>query len=184
MRHYIGLPVVSLLTAVACSGGIDGARATLPALGSRAPAFAYPRTDAGTLGSTELLGAPAVLALWSSTCSASLEALSAIVALQAELAPLGVKVILLADDAELGTLAHLQSTFGALPVGHAAGKLKDVWSQTHLGPWRRGLGLPSFLVLDRASTVRYTQVGIEQARDARLAALRRQVDLVIAEPGL
>ena len=95
-----------------------------------------------------------------------------------------MKVILLADDAELGTLAHLQSTFGALPVGYAAGKLKDVWSQTHLGPWRRGLGLPSFLLLDRASTVRYTQVGIEQALDARLATLRRQVDLVIAEPGL
>ena len=53
--------------------------------------------------------------------------------------------------------------------------LQAVFSQTRLGPWRRALGLPAFLVLDRASIVRYRQVGIEQSAVDQLVELRRQV---------
>ena len=173
--------MISLLVAAACSGGLEGARATLPAIGSVVPSFSYARLDAGTLVSASLHGAPAVVALWSSRCSASREALGAIVALQTELAPRGVHVVLLADDASLAALTMMRADFAALTVAHAAGALKEAFSQTRLGPWRRELGLPAFLVLDRASVVRYRQVGIEQSAGDRLIELRQQVDVVLRE---
>ena len=182
MRHRAGVSLLSAVAAAACSGGLEGARATLPSVGSSVPAFTYVRIDTGTVSSTALRGAPTVIALWSSTCSASREALGAILSLQAEFVLRGVRVILLADDPEIDALLSLGSAFGPLPVGHAAGQLKETFSQTRLGPWRRGLGLPSFLVLDRNATVRYTQVGIEQSVDARLGALKRQLELTINGP--
>ena len=173
--------MISLVVAAACSGGLEGARATLPSIGSVVPEFSYARLDTGTLTSSTLHGSPAVVALWSSTCSASREALGAIVALQAELAPRGVHVVLLADDVSLAPLTMMRADFAALTVGHAAGALKHAFSQTRLGPWRRELGLPAFLVLDQASVVRYRQVGIEQTASDRLIALRQQIDVVLRE---
>ena len=173
--------MISLVMAAACSGGLEGARATLPAIGSVIPACSYARLDAGTLASATLHGSPAVVALWSSTCSASRDAFGAIAALQAELAPRGVHVVLLADDRGLGSLTTMRTDFAALTVALAAGALKETFSQTRLGPWRRELGLPAFLVLDRASVVRYRQVGIEQSAGDRLIELRRQLDIVLRE---
>ena len=175
------MTILSLVVAAACSGGLEGARATLPAIGSVAPAFSYARVDSGTLASATLYGSPAVIALWSSTCSASREALGAIVALHTELAPRGVQVVLLADDESRGALQAMQPAFGSLPVAHAADALKESFSQTRLGSWRRDLGLPAFLVVDSVSLVRYRQVGIEQSLPDRLVELRRQVEIVLRE---
>ncbi len=169
------MTLLSLVTAAACSGGLEGAQATLPAIGSTVPAFAYAGLDAGTVTSASLHGAPTVVALWSSTCPASREALSAIVALHTELAADGIRVVLLANDTTMAALSALRADFGAVPVAFAAGALQAVFSQTRLGPWRRALGLPAFLVLDRASIVRYRQVGIEQSAVDQLVELRRQV---------
>lgn len=170
------MTLISHVMAAACSGGLDGALATLPAIGTALPSFSYPALDTGTVSSASLLGSPAVVALWSSTCSASREALGAIVALHAELAPRGVRVVLLADDVTLGTLRIMQGDFAALTVAHAASALKQSFSHTRLGPWRRELGLPSFLVVDRTAVVRYRQVGIEQSASVRLVEVRRQID--------
>ena len=173
------MTILSLLTAAACSGGLEGAHATLPAIGTSLPAFSYAGLDSGTVASASLHGSPTVLALWSSTCPASREALSAIVALHTELAAKGIRVVLLANDTTVAALSAMRADFGAVPVAFAAGALQEVFSHTRLGPWRRALGMPAFLVLDRASIVRYRQVGIEQSSADRLVELRRQVDLVM-----
>ena len=175
MRIRSSMTILSLITAAACSGGLEGAHATLPAIGSTLPAFSYAGLDSGRMTSVALHGAPTVLALWSSTCPASREALSAIVALHTELAADGVRVVLLSNDTTVAALAAMRADFGAVPVAYAAGALKEVFSQTRLGPWRRVLGLPAFLVVDRAAVVRYRQVGIEQSPADRLVEVRRQV---------
>jgi AhpC/TSA family len=171
------MTLLSLLTAAACSGGLEGAHATLPAIGAAVPEFSYAGLDAGTVSSASLRGAPSVIALWSSTCPASRDALSAIVALHAALAEDGIRVVLLANDTTVAALRAMRADFGAVPVALAAGALQEVFSHTRLGPWRRALGLPAFLVLDRASIVRYRQVGVEQSPVDRLVEVRRQVDL-------
>ncbi len=135
------MTLISLVVAAACSGGLEGAQAALPAIGSVVPSFSYPTLDTGTMSSAALLGSPAVIALWSSTCSASREALGAIVALESELALRGVRVVLLADDVSPGTLRTMQNDFASLTVAHAAGALKESFSHTRLGPWRSDLGL-------------------------------------------
>jgi thiol-disulfide isomerase/thioredoxin len=170
------MTILSLVTAAACSGGLEGAHATLPAIGSTLPAFSYAGLDSGAVvTSTSLQGAPTVIALWSSTCPASRDALSAIVALHAQLASDGIRVVILANDTTVSALTAMRADFGAVPVAFAAGALQEVFSLTRLGPWRRALGMPAFLVLDRGSIVRYRQVGIEQAAVDRLVELRRQV---------
>ncbi len=167
-----------MMTTAACSGGLEGARETLPAIGSMLPAFSYAGLDSGTVASASLRGSPSVIALWSSTCPASREALSAIVALHTALAADGLRVVLLTNDTTVAALTAMRADFGAVPVAFAAGALQEVFSHTRLGPWRRALGMPAFLVLDRASIVRYRQVGIEQSPADRLVELRRQVELV------
>ena len=177
MRIRSSMTLLSLVAAAACSGGLEGAHATLPAVGSALPTFSYAGLDSDTVTSASLQGAPTVIALWSSTCPASREALSAIVALHAELAAEGVRVVLLANDTTVAALTAMRADFGAVPVAFAAGALQEVFSHTRLGPWRRVLGMPAFLVVDRASIVRYRQVGIEQSPLDRLVELRRQVEL-------
>ena len=150
MRIRSRMTILSLVTAAACSRGLEGAQATLPAIGTSLPAFSYAGLDSGTVASASLHGSPTVVALWSSTCPALREALIAIVAFHTELAAKGICVVVLANDTTVAALSSMRVDFGAVPVAFAAGALQEDFSHTRLGPWRRALGLPSFLMLDRA----------------------------------
>jgi len=71
---------------------------------------------------------------------------------------------------------------GVLRVGVAAGTLRTVFSQTTVGPWRRALPLPSFLVVDPHGRIVDRHVGIEQAVAHRLKRVRAQLDRILARP--
>ncbi len=172
--------LLSALFAVGCSRGRDAALQTLPAVGSAVPPFSYPGLFADTVTSASLHNQPAVVAFWSSTCPASREALAAIQSLAAAYAGRGVRVVLLADDADAMTLPSTLQGVGDLRVGVAAGTLRATFSQTHLGPWRRALPLPSFLVVNGDGRIVYRWVGIERAVEHRLSFVRAQLDTLLA----
>ena len=101
---------LSSLMAMACSRGIDGEYQTLPPIGSAVPPSSYPGLSSETVTSASLQGAPAVIALWSSTCGASRDALASIRTLAADYGSRGVRVVLLADDADATAPRRRSST--------------------------------------------------------------------------
>jgi hypothetical protein len=158
--------------------------AALPPAGSPVPAFQYAALDGSQLNADALRGGPAVVALWSSRCSASRLALDALGALHAEYAPRGARVVILADDREQGAVnSLLQQADVRAPVALAAGSLMSTFThdQSPL-PWRKAFALPTFLVLDSAGRVIYKQIGVELDESARLSRVRAHLDSLLAGP--
>ncbi|MGE0438991.1 MAG: TlpA family protein disulfide reductase [Gemmatimonadales bacterium] len=173
MRRWV--PLV-LLSVFGCNRGLQGAYDRLPPEGARLPPFEFPSLDGTTLTSSALTGRPVVLALWSTTCGASRQALAAILTLRAEYEPRGIDVILVADDRDPSTVTDvLSSVEGQVPTVLASGAIARVFGQTSRWPWQ-GLALPSFLVLDANGVVRRRVVGVEADSTKRLDRVRHAVD--------
>lgn len=156
----------------------------LPNLGSSVPAFDYVALDGSALTPASLLGKPTVIALWSTTCSASRLALASIAAFNAEYATRGVNVVILADDrdaaAVVAALAHARER---PPVALAANSLMNTFTHGQsLLPWRKAFALPTFLVLDAGGKIVYRQIGIEQDASQRLARVRGHIDSLVSRP--
>jgi hypothetical protein len=163
---------------------VDDIYAVLPPIGSQVPAFRYPMLDGTTVTPESLKGSPAVIALWSTTCSASLLALKSIAALQANYAPSGVHVVILANDRDSAVVASLFARNGIqTPAALAAGGLADTFTHGQsLLPWRKTFPLPTFLLLDGTGHVVYRQFGIERDSASRLVSLRARLDSLVANP--
>lgn len=183
--HFARLLFVApVLITLGCKPTSDDMYAALPAVGSPVPAFQYAALDGPLLNADALRGRPAVVALWSSRCSASRLALGALSALHAEYAPRGARVIILADDRDHGSIdSLLRQADVRAPVALTAGSLMDTFThhQSPL-PWRKAFALPTFLVLDAAGRVIYRQIGVELEESARLSRVRTHLDSLLARP--
>jgi thiol-disulfide isomerase/thioredoxin len=178
------LVVAPALAALGCKPTSDDMYAALPSVGSPVPAFQYASLDGPPLNADALRGGPAVVALWSSRCSASRLALAALSALHAEYAPRGARVVVLADDRDQGAIdSLLRQADVRAPVALASGSLMDTFThhQSPL-PWRKAFALPTFLVLDPAGRVIYRQIGVELEESARLSRVRTHLDSLLAGP--
>jgi peroxiredoxin len=161
--------------------GLQAAMAVLPAEGTPLPAFTLEQLDGTSVSNADLLGKPSVVALWSSTCGASMMALTGIASLQDELGARGLRVLILADDASAQAVQLILDSAGIrVPVALALGKLDSLFAPSRRWPWQQGVALPSFLVVDCAGIVRQRAVGIEQDPAFRMQRVRQALATLIS----
>lgn len=174
----------AVLAALGCMSNIDDSYAVLPAIGSELPSFQYTALDHKIVTPESLLGSPTVIALWSTTCTASRMALASIAALDAAYVPRGAHVVIVADDHDSAGVASVLASAGVqMPVALGAGTLRDTFTHGQsLLPWRKTFPLPTFLVLDATGRVVYRQVGIEQDPVNRLGSIRTKLDSLLDGP--
>lgn len=176
----IALALLSPALVTGCRRGLEAAYAALPAEGAPVPAFSFPALGTGQVSDQTLRGAPAVLALWSSGCPASREAMQAVEKLRIAYEPRGVRVLVLADDRAAAPVQRLLDSAGVqFPVGMAGGQLDATFARRSRLPWRRGIALPSFLVLDSSGRVVHRAVGIELEPSTRLENVRRTLNALL-----
>lgn len=176
----IALALLGVSFTTGCRRGVEASYAALPPEGAPIPAFRFPALDAGQVSEQTLRGAPAVLALWSSSCMASREAVEALERLRATYEPQGVRVLVLANDRTAAPVHQLLDSAGVrLAVGLAGGQLDVTFARPSLLPWRRVVALPSFLILDPAGRVVRRQVGIEMDPAVRLERVRHKLDSLL-----
>lgn len=182
LAHLAGLCV--LVTITGCKANLADNYAVLPAVGTAAPPFRYLTLTGAILSDSSLRGAPSLVALWSSTCSASREALAALGAIDADYASRGARVVILANDADRSAVAPLVARAGVrAPVALAAGTLMQTFTHDQsVLPWRKAFGLPTFLVFDGAGHVAYRQVGLEADPTQRMKDVRALLDSLLANP--
>lgn len=129
----------------------------LPLPGTAVPAFDVPLLHGNMRASNDsLLGAPAVIALWSTTCQGSRQSLAALRELFEAYQPRGVRFLILAADESLDRLTQfVDSTRLDIPVAHSpdlrAFDFSDQAPDTD--EYRVLFALPSFLVIDARGTV-------------------------------
>jgi thiol-disulfide isomerase/thioredoxin len=169
------------LAALGCKPTVNDIYNALPSVGNAVPAFRYVALDGSVLTPASLRGKPTVIALWSTSCTASRLALASIIALHAEYAASGVRVVILADDRDAATVAAtVRQPREAMPVALAANSLMDTFTHDQsILPWRKAFALPTFLVLDTDGTIVYRQIGIERDASQRLVGVRARVDSLL-----
>jgi len=138
----------------------------------------------GRLTAAGLRGQPAVLALWSTDCSASRLALEGLAAVQETYAAQGMVVAILADDADAQALASFMDRAGVdLPVAYAGGELHALFDRTRR-PWQKSFPLPTFLVVDSAGRIMAVTFGVPlddvQSGEVELEHLRSAIDRVLS----
>jgi peroxiredoxin len=156
----------------------------LPAVGTAVPAFELPTLAGGRVSSERLRGAPVVLALWSTDCSAARMALAGLEAVGSDYAARGVRVLVVADDADAAHLrAFVESAGVTLPVAYASGELHALFDPLRR-PWQKSFGMPGWLVLDAEGRVAEVTYGVPlseaETGRIRLANVRDAIDRVLA----
>ena len=184
MRMPAVAALASVFALVGCNTTINEKYSALPAVGSQLPSFRYSTLNGNTVTAESLQGAPTLIALWATTCSASRLALTSIATLQAAYAPLGAHVVILADDRDSAAVATVLLRAGVqTPVALGSGTLMETFTHGQSGlPWRKAFALPTFLVLDASGRVVYRQVGIEQDSGQQLVRVRGILDSLLARP--
>jgi peroxiredoxin len=173
------------LALLGCKPSINDWYNALPSVGSTLPAFRYVALDGAVVTPESLRGEPAVIALWSTTCSASQIALSSIEALHTALAARGARVVILANDRDATVVrTAIGQAAESTPAAIAANSLQSTFTQRH--PMQSSLWtipLPTFFVIDAAGEIVYRQIGIEQNASERLVNVRAQVDSLLSRSG-
>ncbi len=165
-------------SAASCRPALVDMYDVLPAIGDPVPFFQYRAFDGNAVNPESLRGAPTVIVLWSTTCSASRLALETVGALHAEYAGKRARVMILAEDNDSTAVSKVFAQAGVtVPVALASGSLRDTFTHDQsVLPWRKAFGLPTFLVLNRKGEVAWRQLGIEQDAKDRLQRLRSVLD--------
>lgn len=170
----------TLTAMLGCKQSYQRALEALPTEGDALPAFTLPLLSGDSIDSAELRGQTVIVALWSTTCGASRLALESMSALNAEYAAHGVRLLVLADDAEPTSVQYVLDSAGVqLEVALAAGKISSILAPSSRGVWTSGVALPSFLVMDRSGVVRHRVIGVEQDPVPRMDRVRMAVDRVL-----
>jgi peroxiredoxin len=177
--------VAALLTLTGLLSGCES-RAPLdrlPAVGTAVPAFELPTLAGGRVSPEELRGAPVVLALWSTDCSAARLALAGLESVGRDYAARGVRVLVVADDADAAHLRAVMDSAGVtLPVAYASGGLHATFDPLRR-PWQTSFGLPAWLILDAEGRVAEVTYGVPLAEAEtgriRLANVRDALDRVL-----
>ena len=184
MRFTPLLAAAIALALLGCKPGVDDIYSALPALGGPLPAFRYVGLDGSVLTPETLRGKPTVVALWSTTCSASRLALASLGALDAKYASRGARVIILANDRDSAAVASLLARAGVrASVALGAGTLLDTFTHGQsVLPWRKAFGLPTFFVLDAGGKMVYRQIGIERDARQQLGRVRASLDSLLPRP--
>lgn len=159
--------------------------ARLPRAGTPLASFDLAATHGPRVSSASLAGSPALIVLWSRTCSASRLALRAVDQIHADYAPRGLRTLVLAEDDEPAALrTFIEEARVSVPVAHAPG-LRELFDPGRL-PWQKSFPLPSYLIADAASLIAGTTSGVPlveiQHGDVRLRHVRAMVDGVLAGP--
>src|SRR5215213_6509550 len=144
------------------------AEAALPAVGSRIPSFDLPTLAGRSISDAGLAGQAAFVVLWSTGCIRSREALADVERIRRAYSARGVRVVILADDADTSLVRAVLTRGGirdtaasGLEVGIAAGRLTSLFDRSVLAPdsLRRDFRIqyvaPGFLVVDATGIVRY-----------------------------
>ena len=101
MRASVYLYFGAALATFGCGSkqiSVDDHYAALPAIGSQLPTFTYSAVTGGTITEASLRGTPTVVALWSSKCHVSRQALGELANFHGSYQSRGAKVVILADD--------------------------------------------------------------------------------------
>lgn len=156
MRAYLLLLLAGLTVATTdCDHRPINATAALPAPGTALPAFEFPRIDAtGSVTPSALIGAPTVLALWSTHCPYQGPWIAELDSLAHTYAPRGVRIVVLADDPPGAVLDSALAQAAWRPevteIGVANGRLSRIFDRSAAAPERRTdrveFVLPSFLL--------------------------------------
>ena len=176
--------VAMLLVFIAgCTPTKDDIYNALPAVGAAIPEFRYPSVDGTVVTPASLRGQPAVIALWSTTCSASRLALASLGALDKEYRARGARVVILADDQDRTAVVTTLARAGvSTPVAIGSRTLIDTFTHGQSAlPWRKAFALPTFLVLDRTGRVVFRQIGIERDPSHQLQDVRAALDRLVRE---
>jgi hypothetical protein len=185
MRRAFLRATVLVVAVFGCKPTGEDIYNALPAVGSLLPPFRYVARDGGSIVTPESLRvSPAVVALWSTTCSASRLAIASLGALHSEYAPRGARVVILADDRDTTAVDMLLSRASVrAPVAVTARTLMDTFTHGQsMLPWRKAFALPTFLVLDASGRVVFRQIGIEPDARYQLNRVRAHLDSLLALP--
>ena len=140
----------------ACDKRPIDASDALPAPGTQVPAFAFAGPGGSdSVRSTDLQGAPAVLALWSTHCPYQTPWVASFDSLARAYGPRGVRFVVLADDAPGrvldSVLARSPWRSAVADIGVASGRLAGLFDGSRAAPEkatdRVQFVLPSFLLL-------------------------------------
>jgi hypothetical protein len=153
--HTVFLLAGLVVVTTSCDRRPINATAALPAPGTVLPDFEFPRAEApDSLNSSGLLGAPAVVALWSTHCPYQGPWIAEFDSLARSYGPRGVRIVVLADDAPGPVLDSALERAAWRPVvtevGIASGRLSRVFDRSATAPERHTdrveFVLPSFLL--------------------------------------
>jgi Redoxin len=153
---------VAAVTIAACDRRPINASAALPVLGAVMPTFVLPTHGSpDSVRTSDLAGAPAVVALWSTHCPYQGPWVQAFETLARTYGPRGVRIVVLADDAPGraldSALARASWRSAVSLIGVADGELPALFDRSRTAPERERerveLVLPSFLLIDPAGRV-------------------------------
>jgi peroxiredoxin len=159
---------------------------TLPSLGTPLPHFLFSTVHDTSVSSASLLGAPAVVVIWSTTCSASLQALAGVERLFADYSARGVRVLIVADDAPQRIRAFTDSARLEVPVATANGHAFRLADPSARLLFTATMALPSFLVTDSRGRLVLRTVGVAQhgssVVDHPFGVIRAALDSLLRAP--
>lgn len=147
--------------------------------------FDFPLLGGGRVTERSAGLTPTVVALWATDCSFSQKALAGLEALRQEYEPLGVNVLVIADDADPVELqAFMDSARVQLRVAYADGTITRTFDRTATFPWMSKLGLPSFLIVSGEGEVLHKAPGLPlnevNETEVRLSHLRPALDSILS----